>query len=224
MDLKIKDIAELLDVPESTIREWVEKKKIPFYRVKNQDYFNKSEINEWILKNNIKVSNKIFGLRITTKPLVITGLIEQGGIHYGIRGKTVAAVIKNAVARIPVPSDISKKTILSLLMERESMMTTAVGHGIAFPHPRNPITSAIENESISICLLDKPVDFKALDGRPVHSLFIIISSSPKRHLEILSKISYLCQQDIMVKMLEYKSNRESILRFVQQVETEWGEK
>ncbi|MCU0821339.1 MAG: PTS sugar transporter subunit IIA [Spirochaetes bacterium] len=222
MDLKLKDIANLLDVPETTIREWIEKKKIPYYKVKNQYYFNKAEINEWILRNKIKVSDKILDLKLTTKPVVITQLIERGGIHYNIKGKIVKDVLKNAVESIPVPQDMSHEKIISYLLEREEMMTTAVGRGIALPHSRNPIISDMESESISICLLDKPVNFNALDGKPVHCLFIIISSNSKRHLEILSKISFLCQQDDLLKVLEDKAKKEVILYYIEKFEKEWA--
>lgn len=224
MDLKLKDIANLLDVNENTVMEWIEKKKIPFYKVKNQYFFNKAEINEWILRNKIKVSDKILDLKLTANPVIITKLIGKGGIHYKIKGKTVKEVLKNAVASIPVPQDMSHDHVISCLLEREAMMSTAVGKGIALPHSRNPIISDMENESISVCLLDKPVDFNALDGKPVHSLFIIISSNPKRHLEILSKIAFLCQQDDLVKVLEDKAKEEVILYYIEKIEKEWAKR
>ena len=221
MDLKVKDIANLLGVNESTIMELIDKKKIPFYKIKNQYLFNKAEINEWILQNKINVSDKILDLKHTAKQVIITQLIEKGGIHCKIKGKNVKEVLKNAVASIPVPPDMPHDMILTCLLEREEMMSTAVGRGIALPHSRNPIISDMESESISVCLLDKPVDFKALDGKPVHTLFIIISSNPKRHLEILSKIAFLCQLDEFVMILEDKAEEEAILHYIEKIEKEW---
>ena len=175
MDMKIKDIAGLLDVQENTIRQLIDEKKIPFYKVKNQYYFNKSEINEWILRNKLAVSDKILDLKLTAKPVIITELIKKGGVHCNIDGNNLIDVIKNTISIIPIPPDISKEEIESTLIERESMMTTAVGNGIAFPHPRNPIITDMDNEQISVCLLEKPVDFQAIDRKLVHTLFIIIS-------------------------------------------------
>ena len=62
MDLKMKDIIDLLEVPEKTIIQWINDKKMPSYKIKNQYFFNKAEVNEWILKNNIAVSEKILDL------------------------------------------------------------------------------------------------------------------------------------------------------------------
>jgi nitrogen PTS system EIIA component len=222
MDLKIKDICDLFEVQENTVRQWIDDKIIPCYKVKNQYYFNKSEINEWILRDKLAVSDKILDLKLTTHPVVITELIEKGGMHYNIDGNNLVDVIKNAISVIPIPPDITKEEIESTLIERESMMTTAVGNGIAFPHPRNPVIADVDSEQISVCLLDEPVDFQAIDGKPVHTLFIIISSNSKRHLEILSKLSYLCQQAELVRHLKEKTKKEVILPYIKQIEKEWA--
>ena len=224
MDLKIKDIADLFDVSENSVRQWIDENKIPFYKVKNQYYFNKSEINEWILKNKLSVTDKILDFKLTTKPVSITGLIDNGGVHYNIKGENLVDVIKDAVRIIPVPHDITKQEIESTLIERESMMTTAVGNGIAFPHPRNPVIADVDSEQISVCLLEKPVDFQAIDGKLVHTLFIIISSNSKRHLEILSKLSFLCQQAELLKLLMEKAKKKTILDFIKKIEKEWGKR
>ncbi len=224
MDLKIKDIANLFDTTENTVRQWIDEKSIPFYKVKNQYYFNKAEINEWILRNKLAVSDKILDLKLTATPVVIDELIEKGGIHYNIGGNNLVDVIKNAIKFIPIPSDITRDEIESTLIERESMMTTAIGNGIAFPHPRNPVIADVDSEQISVCLLDKPVDFQAIDGKPVHTLFIIISSNSKRHLEILSKLSYLCQQPDLVNVLQDKAKKEVILYYIEKIEKEWAKR
>jgi len=222
MDLKMQDIVDLLNVPEKTVHQWIKENRIPAYKVKNQYYFNKAEINEWILKNNIKVSRKILDLKLTQKPVLISDLIQKGGIHYDIKGKTVRDVIKKVVDVIAIPPETTKQVILTSLLEREEMMTTAVGHGIAIPHPRNPIIADVDNESISLCLLEHEVDFKALDGKPVNTLFVIISSNAKRHLEILSKISYLCQQKNFSQLLTEKAPKDTILEFIDTIEKEWA--
>jgi nitrogen PTS system EIIA component len=224
MDLKIKDIANLFNITENTVRQWIDEKTIPFYKVKNQYYFNKSEINEWILRNKLAVSDKILDLKLTSSPVIIAELIEKGGVHYNIQGNNLVDVIKNAISAIPIPSDITKEEIESTLIERESMMTTAVGNGIAFPHPRNPVIADVDSEQIAVCLLEKPVDFQAIDGKPVHTLFIIISSNSKRHLEILSKLSYLCQQVDLVNVLQDKAKKEVILYYIEKIEKEWAKR
>ena len=49
MDLKIKDVAELLNVSETTIRRWLAEGKIPAYRLHHQYRFSRIEIENWML-------------------------------------------------------------------------------------------------------------------------------------------------------------------------------
>ncbi|HOD13202.1 MAG TPA: PTS sugar transporter subunit IIA [Spirochaetota bacterium] len=221
MDLKMKDIIDLLEVPEKTIIQWINDKKMPSYKIKNQYFFNKAEVNEWILKNNIAVSEKILDLALTNRPVSLIDLIKKGDVHYGIIGSTVREVIDDVVRTIPIPKSADIDTVRASLLQREEMMTTAVGKGIALPHPRNPIISDIDEESVSICFLKNPIDYGALDGEPVKVLFIIISSNAKRHLEILSKISFLCKQEDFLKTLNDKPQKEVFLYYIERVEKEW---
>lgn len=49
MDLKIKDVAELLSVSETTIRRWLIGGKIPAYRLNHQYRFSRIEIENWMM-------------------------------------------------------------------------------------------------------------------------------------------------------------------------------
>lgn len=221
MDLKIKDIVELLNVSEKTVYRWIKDKKIPCYRINHQYRFNRSEINEWILSSKIELTPNILNLTSEAKLNSFYALINAGGVYQNIPGSSVKDILKNAIEIITTPSGISKEDILSALLSREEMMTTAVGNGIAIPHPRSPIITEASDTSVSICYLEKPADFKALDGNPVHTLFIVLSNSPKKHLETLSKISYLCQMDQFTEMLKQRESKDNILKFVEEKEIEW---
>jgi PTS system nitrogen regulatory IIA component len=221
MNLKIKDICELLQVSEKTVYRWIKKNMIPTYRINNQYRFNKAEINDWILKNKISVSDKILALSESGIPMLLTELIERGGIFYDVKGHTVKEIIKHSINLMKIPAEVTKDAVLSSIFAREDLMPTAVGNGLAFPHSRNPILADIENESISIILLKNEIDYKAIDGIPVHTLFIILSANPKRHLEILSKLSFLCQQSDFLNLLKKHASKEKLMNYVGKTEAEW---
>lgn len=148
------------------------------------------------------------------KPVSFSDLIKKGGIFYNIEGHNVLEVTKNAIKSIPTPAKISKDKILHYILEREEMMPTAIGQGIAIPHSRNPIISDINDESISICFLEKPVDYQAIDGELVHTLFVVLSSRPKRHLEILSKIAGICRDAEFVKLLNERASKQKLIDYL----------
>lgn len=59
MDLKVKDVADLLNVSEGTIHRWLVEGKIPGYRINQQYLFNRSEIEDWVMQH--KGSDGPFG-------------------------------------------------------------------------------------------------------------------------------------------------------------------
>ena len=53
MDLKIKDVADLLNVSESTIRRWISDGKIPAYRINQHYFFSRTEIENWVISHKL---------------------------------------------------------------------------------------------------------------------------------------------------------------------------
>ncbi len=224
MDLKIKDIIGYLQVSEKTVYRWIKDKKIPCYRINHQYRFNRAEINEWILNSKIELASKLLDLTIANRPTNFTNLLRNGGIHYDIPGQTVKEILHHAIEAAQTPAHIAKEKIFTALLDREELMSTAIGRGIAIPHPRNPIITDIEDASVSLCFLKDPVDFGALDAQPVHTLFLLLTYSPRRHLEVLTKITYLCQSEEFLQILTKRTPAEDILSYIQQKEREWHQK
>jgi len=224
MELKIKDIVDLLQVSEKTVYRWIKDKKIPCYKINHQYRFSRAEINEWILSSKLELSSSLINLSNPERHDSLPNLLEKGGIVSHIEGENVREALQNAIQRIHTPQNVSKEEILSALLSREEMMPTAIGKGIAIPHPRNPIITDLKNASVSICCLEKPINFGSLDGQPVHTLFILLTATPKMHLEVLSKISYLCQDEAFLHLLKEKAQKETIFEYVRKRQLEWDKK
>src|SRR5216683_918619 len=74
---------------------------------------------------------------------------------------------------------------------RQSGRVARVGDGVAIPHVRNPIVLHVSRPAVTLAFLSQPVDFGALDGKPVHVLFSIISPTNRAHLQLLSRLSFV---------------------------------
>lgn len=223
MELRIKDISELLEVSEKTVYRWIKDRKIPCYRINHQYRFNRAEINEWILNNRISVAHPGITDARNGMTTNLVDLISNGGIYYGIEGQTVRDVLHNTVQVIPKPETLSNDDLFFALINREELMSTATGKGIALPHPRTPLITTIDDATVSIAFLANPVDFGALDGEKVHTLFLILTYAPKRHLEILSKIAHLCQRDEFIELLRRRAPEEQLMDAVRGYEKHWSE-
>lgn len=216
MDLTVRETAALLKLTEKNVIRLAKERKLRGYKIYGQYRFNRDELNETILKHKIDVSPDVKALVQSGIPVNLPDLFARGGIHYGIKGNSAAEVIRNSVQHIPTPADVDKDRIISSLLEREEQMTTGMGEGLALPHPRSPIFADISCESISICFLEHPVDFAAIDGKPVHTLFIILSANSRRHLEVLSRISHLCSSPGFHQLLVSRAPADDITASIEQ--------
>ena len=79
------------------------------------------------------------------------------------------------------------------ILAREALGSTGIGDGIAIPRVRNPIVLHLSRPIVTLCFLERPVDFGALDGQPVTTLFTLISPTVRAHLHLLSRLSYNMQ-------------------------------
>ena len=111
-----------------------------------------------------------------------------------------------------------KELIYDLLVSREKLMTTAVGDGLAVPHLRVPIVVNVARPALSIFFVREPIDMGALDGVPVHTLFLLLSLAPKQHLELLARLTFLFRQLAFVELLKQRADPETILRWIQEDE------
>jgi PTS system nitrogen regulatory IIA component len=149
------------------------------------------------------------------EPDELVSMIKAGGVYYNIWGETPEAVYTDMVSHLSLPSGVDPAALLSGLIERERLMTTSVGNGIALPHPRTPIVTEEKDQRVYVCFLDRPVNFDAMDGKPVFALFVILSNGSQSHLKVLSRLSWLFQQETFRETLRKKPDTKEMISMIQ---------
>ena len=103
--------------------------------------------------------------------------------------------------------------IFDSLMSRERLGSTGLGKGIAIPHCRVPSC----NEVIG-CLvtLEKPIEFDAVDSKPVDLLFVLIVPEQKtdEHVKVLAMLAELFNDESFCSTLRNTHNSENLYNFV----------
>lgn len=211
--LDVKDVAKLLTVSEKTVYRWIGKNEIPAYKIGESYRFNRVELLEWATAHRIKVSYRIFDEALETGGTMpsLTEALASGGIHYRIPGIDKSSVLASIVDIIHLPEDIDKDFLLGALLARENLGTTAIGDGIAIPHVRNPIIFHVSKPILALCFLEQPIDFDALDGKPVDTVFTIVTHTVRSHLHLLSRLSYALHQPRIREIINGSSSRQEIL-------------
>jgi len=221
MDLTLKDAAKLFKVPEQTIQQWIEDNDLPAYRIKNQFRINRENAFEWATVKGIKVSPQFISSSLKSPGGSLPSLMEAvtaGGIYYGIKGNNKSSVLKSAVDVLQLPGSVDRVFLLQMLMAREAIGSTGIGGGIALPHPRNPIVLSVDKPIVSLLFLEKPIDFNAIDGKPVILFFLLISPTVRIHLHLLSRIAYAVHDAAFKDALSSKAPPGEILAALHNVE------
>jgi PTS system nitrogen regulatory IIA component len=214
MQLGVRDAAHLLGVSEKTIYRWIKEGRLPAYRINEQHRFNRAELLEWATSRRINVSPEIFAEPEETSriPLPTVGdALEAGGIHYRVGGTDKASVLTAVVELMRLPDEVNRRFLYQVILARETLGSTGLGDGIAIPHVRNPIVMHIPKPTITLCFLEHEIDFNAIDGKPVHTLFTIVSPAVRAHLHLLSRLAFSLRDEEFRALLARQASREEIL-------------
>ncbi len=220
MQLGVRDVSRLLNVSEKTIYRWISRGVLPAYRVNEQYRFNRAELLEWATSRRINVAAEVFDepeSNASPVPRLVESL-TAGGIFYRLGGADKESVLRAVVEHMRVPEELDREFLLRVLLAREALQSTGVGDGIAVPHVRNPIVLHVSRPMITLCFLERPVDFAALDGKPVHVLFSLVSPTVRAHLRLLSRLSFALHDARFKGAVVRQASREEILDAARAVE------
>ncbi|MDA3955260.1 PTS sugar transporter subunit IIA [Oceanispirochaeta sp.] len=216
MGESVKETAQILNVSEETIHQWIKQSFIPVHNINDQYYFNRTEILEWATSQQIKVSSDIF-MNDDKKNISLPSLtdtLREGGINYNINGNDPETVLRSIVNTLVLPRDVDREFLFQVLLTREKMGSTGIGDGIAIPHVRNPVVLHVTTPSVNLCFLKNPIDFHALDGKPVNIFFTLISPTIRAHLHILSRISFVLHDQNLKDALMRQAEPEEIFNLL----------
>lgn len=225
MDLKLKDVAELLNISEATVRRWISDGKIPYYRLNHQFRFNRSEIENWVLswkqegdfspfhKHDTDLSKE----RLGTHQFGLYRAIHKGGVYRDVPGDTKEELIHAAVERIARDIHLDAEVIGELLLDRERLMSTALSNGIAVPHTRDFLLQE-SFDIVAVVFPKVPIEYGALDNQPVHTLFFLFACDDKRHLHLLAKLAHLSSKKENLALLKKQPDKTELLEYVKQWE------
>jgi fructose-specific phosphotransferase system IIA component len=125
----------------------------------------------------------------------LTEILKPQNIKIPLQASTKSDAIAELVQVLADNHELTDpKKVLESVLERESTRTTGIGNGLAIPHGK---TSGTDNLVMAIGRPASPIDFQAIDGRPV-TIIWLLSSPPSKtgeHIKMLAMISRLMTVD-----------------------------
>lgn len=100
--------------------------------------------------------------------------------------------------------------VRTAIHDREKIMSTGVGKGFAIPHGK---TNAVNDVIASFGKTTRDIDYDALDGKPVHLVFLLVGRDDmvSRHIKLLSRISRMMNKEEFRKSLMNANSKKEII-------------
>lgn len=131
----------------------------------------------------------------------------------GVEHRLVATSKKHAIEQISrvaaKVAGLDQRLVFEVLLERERLGSTGVGHGIAIPHGKFPGLTRIHG---AFARLETPVEFDATDGAPVDLMFVLLApeAAGADHLKALGRVSRLLRDAQVVEKLRAAPSRQAL--------------
>ena len=193
--MTIEEVAAYLRVPEKTVYEWAQKGIIPGGKIGTTWRFKSADIQKWINekinKENLTNKDQKFYNPLSPETILIKEIDSKNeALH------ELITLLSNS------SHVLNYQSLEKGIFERESIMSTGIGFGVAVPHVRS---DAVSNLIMAVGIFKKGIlDYKSLDEKPV-KIICMIASRPDQHKEYSNMLSSISSK------LKQKITREQIL-------------
>lgn len=139
----------------------------------------------------------------------ITDLISLDSIVPNLKASSKKQLLQELANHAEKIIPKSSHEILDVLLERERLGTTGVGHGVAIPHGK---FQDLDRPYGLFARLEQPVDFDSLDDQPVDLIFLLLvpEAAGADHLKALAKVSRTLRDKITCQKIRGSESGDAI--------------
>lgn len=122
---------------------------------------------------------------------------DTGSVVWELQSPDKYEAIREVIHRAPVFRTIDGLDLhefAELVVQRERLLSTGFGHGVAVAHGRTP---AVDGSHIALGVSRHGIDYVSPDGQPVHLLFVVANHPEQQmdYLQIISTLARLLRND-----------------------------
>jgi PTS system nitrogen regulatory IIA component len=225
--LTVKELAKYLRVNERTVLKLAGEGALPGVRVGNQWRFRKRLVDAWLDDQMIGVSparlreSKAGG--VTPRTLALEHCLAPEQVVAALEATTAMAVIEELAGHAERLGLVRDKTwFTGALIERENILSSAVGHGVAFPHTVRRHPEQVVRPFVLVGRSQAGVDFHAPDEQRVHLFFVLGLRYDELHLPWLAKLSRLLSSSDLLNALLAAPDADGVYALLVRAERDAG--
>lgn len=150
--------------------------------------------------------------------MLLSELLTPDRVKIPLRSTTKDELLGELVGVVADAASIrDREDVLRAVREREEVLSTGIGNGVAIPHGKS---TAVPELVLAAGVTTQGVDFEALDGQPVRLFFLLVGpeSAAGQHVKALSRISRLLRRDSFRARLTEARSSEDFLSIIAEAE------
>ena len=225
--MTVRQLAAYLNLNERTVLKLVSEGELPGVKIGNQWRFRKAMLDAWLDDQMLGVTPRSVdvsrGEPAARRMLNLASCFQPSHIVPDLEANTKTGVIEelaNLASRLNLVRD--KTWFVGALIERENIMPSATGNGLAFLHTLNRHPEHVVKPFMVFGRSLGGVDFDALDGKPTHLFFVLGLKYHELHLPWLAKLPQMCSRPETLRTLMAAVNSDAIFAALSDAERDLG--
>ncbi len=221
--LTVREAGEILRLHPRTVMNMARRGQLPGCKIGKQWRFARMAVENWLslrLGDAEPLDNSGNGSGDVPIPKTVREMLNGRSVKATDSLGSVDEVLEDLAILVCRRDETPRyRVVLDLLREREQMCSTAMDGGIAFPHPRHPLTS-LSSPILTILVVRQGVDFGAPDGKPTHVFVCSVSNSDVAHLRMIAKLVHLFRNHGIVDTLRRCRDAAEVISELERSESE----
>jgi PTS system nitrogen regulatory IIA component len=196
--MDLEQVADYLQRDQREVSKLANRGHLPGRKVAGEWRFARAEINYWIeTQLPAYTEEQLHALETRDVPTpgeepLLAELLAKESVAVPLLAATRASVLKELVRLAEQSWQVyDPAVILEAIRQREEMGTTALENGVALPHPRRPLASALGESVIAYGRTASGIPFGAARGELTDIFFLVCCRDESTHLRILARLSRL---------------------------------
>ena len=133
-----------------------------------------------------------------------------------LKGRSKNAALLELVETLATASEVrDREKVLDAVLEREKIVSTGIGLGVAVPHAKIPEVSEF---LLAYGRSREGIDFASIDDRPVHHVVLIVGPPDRqpRYLQFLASVTLTLKRSDLRRQLELAGSPAELHRILSQ--------
>jgi PTS system nitrogen regulatory IIA component len=217
--MTLKQVAEYLQLADKSVLRMAQRGEIPAIKIASQWRFLRTVVRGWLAAQmQVVPRQKLPGPAGWDEDLLpLREVFRAELMNLRVEPGPKEAVLRQLVQPLCEAGFVRhEKRLLAGLLQREAMMTTAVGHRVALPHPRRTLPGVFREPAVALGICPRGTGFDAVDDTLVHAFFLICATREETHLRLMAKVGWLARQPDTIDALCAVSTPRQALRVIRE--------